>query len=58
MHLPRTLGSALAVALLVGSGAFAADDLKSGPQKPTTRITPFNPLHCSGPGVGGKSCLV
>jgi hypothetical protein len=57
MHRTLALGSALAVALLVSS-AFAADDLKSGAQKPAMRIQPFNPLHCSGSGEGTKACLV
>lgn len=57
MHRTLALGSALAAALLVSS-AFAADDLKSGPQKPAMRIQPFNPLHCSGPTEGTKNCLV
>jgi len=48
---------ALALALLVSSG-LAADDFKSGPQKPSIKVRAFNPLHCSGSGIGGKSCLV
>ncbi len=57
--MPRTftLGSALAVALLVSS-SYAADDLKSGAQKPAMKISAFNPLHCSGAGEGTKNCLV
>ena len=51
------VGSALAVALLVSS-SYAADDLKSGKQKASISIKPFNPLHCSGSGVGTKACLV
>ena len=43
--------------LFVGS-TFAADDFKSGPQKTTIKIRPFNPLHCSGPDEGKKSCPV
>jgi hypothetical protein len=58
MHVSRALGSAVAVALLLSGNTFAADDLKSGPQKATMRIAPFNPLHCSGSGVGTKACLV
>ncbi len=57
MHRTLVMGSALAVALLVSS-AFAADELKSGAQKPSMRIQPFNPLHCSGPTEGTKNCLV
>ena len=57
MHRKLALGSALAVALLVSS-SFAADDLKSGPQKASMKIQAFNPLHCSGPGEGTKNCLV
>lgn len=53
----KLLGSALAVALLVGS-VYAADELKSGPQKASTKIQAFNPLHCSGDGEGTKACLV
>jgi hypothetical protein len=51
------LGASLAVALLASSPA-AADDLKSGPQKATMKIVPFNPLHCSGTNEGEKKCLV
>lgn len=51
------VGSALAVALLVSS-TYAADDLKSGKQKPSIKIKAFNPLHCSGSGAGTKACLV
>ena len=51
------LGASLAVALLAGSPA-AAGDLKSGPQKATIKIKPFNPLHCSGASEGEKKCLV
>ena len=50
-------GSVAALVLLVGS-AFAADDFKSGPQKPVMKIRAFNPTHCSGPGIGKKSCPV
>lgn len=51
------LGSTLAVALLASS-SFAADELKSGPQEASMKIRAFNPLHCSGSGVGTKACLV
>ena len=57
MYRTVALGSALAVALLVSS-AYAADDLKSGAQKPAMKIQAFNPLHCSGSGEGTKNCLV
>ena len=50
-------GSAALMVLIVGS-TFAADDFKSGPQKASMKIKPFNPTHCSGDGVGGKACLV
>jgi hypothetical protein len=53
----RIMG-ALAVAALVIAGAAADSDLKSGPQPGSKEIYPFNPLHCSGPGEGGKNCLV
>lgn len=51
------VGSALAVALLLSS-TYAADDFKSGAQKPAMKIKAFNPLHCSGSGEGTKGCLV
>ena len=51
------VGASLAMAVLVGT-AIAADALKSGPQVGSSRITPFNPLHVTGEGAGGKSCLV
>ena len=50
-------GSAALLVLIVGS-TFAADDFKSGPQKPTIEISAFNPTHCSGAKVGTKQCLV
>ena len=43
---------------LLVSSSFAADDLKSGAQKPAMKIVAFNPLHCSGSGEGTKNCLV
>jgi hypothetical protein len=49
--------AAVAVVLLVNT-SFAADELKSGAQKPTMKIAAFNPLHCSGSGEGTKACLV
>jgi hypothetical protein len=49
-------GLALAAMLLAG-GVLAADALKSGPQV-GSGLTPFNPLHCSGPDEGKKLCLV
>jgi hypothetical protein len=56
MKLRIAVGTCLSAALLVGS-VLAAEALKSGPQKGDG--TPaFNPLHCSGPGEGGKQCLV
>jgi hypothetical protein len=53
----RILG-ALAVTALVVAGAVADSALKSGPQVGSSNITPFNPLHCSGPTEGTKACLV
>ena len=50
------VGVALACAVVMTAGA--AEDLKSGLQKPTMKITPFNPLHCSGSTVGKKNCIV
>jgi hypothetical protein len=50
------VGACLSAALLVGS-ALAAEALKSGLQK-GDKLSPFNPLHCSGPGKDGKQCLV
>jgi hypothetical protein len=47
-----------AVAALFAAGALYAADLKSGPQVGSSRIPPFNPLHCNGKGEGGKACLV
>lgn len=53
----KTLGTTLAVALLLG-GALAAADLESGPQVGKRLPGPFNPLHCSGKDTGKKICLV
>ena len=49
--------ASLAAALLLGGVAVLAADLKSGPQK-DQGVGAFNPLHATGPGKGGKSCLV
>jgi hypothetical protein len=54
----RVTVGAFAVAMLVSTGVFAGDGLKSGPPVGSSKITPFNPLHCSGAGEGGKACLV
>ena len=55
----RVMVGAFAVAVLVSSGALAGDGLKSGPQVGEKgAIKPFNPLHATGPGEGGKACLV
>jgi hypothetical protein len=51
------VGAALAMALLISS-AWAADAVKSGPQVGSSKLLPFNPLHCNGSGVGEKACLV
>ena len=51
-----TVGAALAIAVLVSSAM--AGDLKSGPQVGSSKIPPFNPLHATGKGAGGKQCLV
>jgi len=50
------LGASLACAMV--GFVLAADELKSGEQKPTMPIKAFNPLHCSGKNVGSKNCLV
>jgi hypothetical protein len=49
---------AVALAVLVMPGAGAKEPLKSGPQVGSSAIPPFNPLHCNGPQVGTKQCLV
>jgi hypothetical protein len=50
---------AFALAVLASTGAFAGGGLKSGPQVGEKgAIKPFNPLHATGPGEGGKACLV
>jgi len=57
MNRRKMLGASLAaVALIVGAAA-AAEGLKSGPQE-GKGVAPFNPLHCTGDGAGGKACLV
>jgi hypothetical protein len=56
MNTRSMLGASLAAALLIG-GALAEDGLKSGPQV-GRRVVPFNPLHVTGSGKGGKACLV
>jgi hypothetical protein len=56
MNVRSMLGASLAATLLIG-GVLAADSLKSGPQV-GKRVSPFNPLHVTGSGKGGKACLV
>jgi len=51
-----TLTAAIA-ALALAAGGWAAAPFVSGPQ-PGTAVTPFDPLHATGPGAGKKSCLV
>ncbi len=51
----RLCASATAL-LLFGAVALSAE-LKSGPQK-GQGVGAFNPLHATGKGAGGKSCLV
>jgi hypothetical protein len=46
-----------AVAVLLLGSTLTAADLKSGPQ-PGQSVSAFNPLHCTGAGEGGRSCLV
>jgi hypothetical protein len=46
-----------AVAWLLGCET-PEEGFKSGPQKGSSSISPFNPLHVTGDGAGGKSCLV
>jgi hypothetical protein len=48
---------ALALAALVAYGQTGGEALKSGPVV-GKNLTPFNPLHCNGPDVGTKVCLV
>jgi hypothetical protein len=52
------IAGAMALAALVVAGVSADPALKSGPQVGSTSISPFNPLHCSGPQEGTKACLV
>jgi hypothetical protein len=56
MNVRSMLGASLAGALLLSS-VFAAEVVKSGPQV-GKKVTPFNPLHVTGSGKGGKACLV
>lgn len=44
-------------ALALAAGGWAAAPFVSGPQ-PGSTVTPFDPLHATGPGAGKKSCLV
>jgi len=47
----------LALAALLAGGIAAAQGVKSGPQ-PGEGVTPFNPLHITGPQQGTKACPV
>jgi hypothetical protein len=57
MKYSTAMGSFVAAALLAGS-AFAAEELKSGPQVGKSIPGVFNPLHANGPDAGQKLCLV
>jgi hypothetical protein len=57
MRVRYALG-AVGLAALVLTGAAPDPSLKSGPQVGSSNISPFNPLHCSGPTEGTKICLV
>jgi len=48
---PALCGAMVAAVALAG-------DLKSGPEVGKTIPGPFNPLHCNGPNVDKKVCLV
>jgi hypothetical protein len=54
----RIVVGALALAALVVASGTADEPLKSSLQVGSKKITPFNPLHCSGSGEGTKACLV
>ncbi len=47
----------LAGAGLLIAGMAHAEDLKSGPGV-GSRVSAFHPTHVTGPGAGGKGCLV
>ena len=49
--------SLLALAVVVVGGAWAAENLKSGPQVGTAVPGPFHPLHITGENAGEKVCL-
>jgi hypothetical protein len=50
-------GALLALAVVVVGGAWAAENLKSGPQVGSTVPGPFHPLHITGENAGQKVCL-
>lgn len=53
-----TMG-AFALVMLAACGVATGGGLKSGPPVGSSdKIKPFNPLHASGAGEGGKACLV
>jgi hypothetical protein len=57
MKMRPIVGLSLGLALLAGS-AFAAEELKSGPQVNERLAGPFHPLNVTGPGAGQKVCQV
>ncbi len=58
MRMTRMLGAVLVAVALLAGGSQAAEELKSGPQRPTVKIGAFNPLVCSGPDAGNRTSLV
>ncbi len=56
MRMSLTVGTSLAIALLVGS-VHAADALKSGPQV-GAGVPVFEPLNVTGASAGRKQCPV
>ncbi len=55
--LHRMLGGALLAALLVVTGSFAEETVKSGPQVGQEVPGPFHPLNVTGEQAGKKNCL-
>jgi hypothetical protein len=51
------MGAAVAL-VVVSCHAWAADELKSGPQVGQSTGGPFNPLNVTGSDAGGKTCQV
>lgn len=54
----RIVTGATLAAFALLAGSLSADDLKSGLETGSKKISAFHPLHANGPAEGKRVCLV